>query len=122
MIGVLRSILISRAGLRPLLVIIGVGRPLRPFRRVLLYFLQQPIGDSIAALQTLAAILILMVQGSYSTIFKCSSRRWRGSSSDGASNITSLALAVLGKAITSRILGSSAISITRRSMPGAMPP
>jgi LysM repeat protein len=41
---------------------------------------------------------------------------------EGASAIMSRAAWFLGKAITSRMLGSSASSITRRSMPGAMPP
>ena len=41
---------------------------------------------------------------------------------DGAPAIRSAALWVLGKAMTSRMLGSPANSITNRSMPGAIPP
>ena len=40
----------------------------------------------------------------------------------GASAIRSMALAVLGKAMTSRRLGAPASSITIRSNPSAMPP
>ncbi len=52
----------------------------------------------------------------------CNSRNAVSSTSEGAFIIKSSALPFIGKSITSRIFGSSAISITIRSMPGAIPP
>ena len=52
----------------------------------------------------------------------CNSASAFSSTSDGAAIIKSSALPFIGNKITSRIFGSSAISITIRSMPGAIPP
>src|SRR5271170_4235585 len=50
------------------------------------------------------------------------SSSWSESTPAGASHIKSTALAVLGKAITSRMLDSPAINALMRSQPRAMPP
>lgn len=54
--------------------------------------------------------------------FKCNSANCSPVTGEGVPVIRSIALWVLGKAITSRMLGSLARSITSRSMPGAIPP
>ena len=51
-----------------------------------------------------------------------SSSNWLSSTSEGACDNRSVALAVFGKAIVSRRLLTPANSITRRSKPKAMPP
>ena len=61
-------------------------------------------------------------QIAHSAMRRCNSVNCASSTSEGASVIRSDALCVLGKAITSLMLFSSARSITNRSMPGAMPP
>src|SRR6185312_11333668 len=55
-------------------------------------------------------------------VFKCSSRNCFGSTVEGDPAMRSTALAVFGKAITSRIDDSPARIATIRSSPRAMPP
>ena len=52
----------------------------------------------------------------------CNSRNCSGDTSLGAPMSGSCAFWFIGKAMTSRMFGSSASSMTMRSMPGAMPP
>ncbi|OQB89597.1 MAG: hypothetical protein BWX83_01084 [Candidatus Cloacimonetes bacterium ADurb.Bin117] len=83
---------------------------------------QAVLGKSLVQRPQIGAAAVSAGKDRYSPGFRCSSFHWISGTSEGAPLMRSAAFRVLGKAITSRMDSAPVMIITKRSIPGAMPP